>query len=135
MGTRTGDAAGVGARFVAASNPECRYTWLTYTSRVKRRKSFAHEVRGQSLKASEDERGDAEVEGESDEVSYGKCHRTSGDLRVEFQWMEERRNTKAEQTCGHKWQADAAADGKRGGQIFPPEENDDDDEGAAAQAE
>jgi hypothetical protein len=34
---------------------------------------------------SEDERGDAEVEGESDQVSYGKCHRSSGDLRVEFQ--------------------------------------------------
>ena len=34
---------------------------------------------------SEDERGDAEVEGESDEVSYGKCHWTGGDLRVEFQ--------------------------------------------------
>jgi hypothetical protein len=34
---------------------------------------------------SEDERGDAEVESEGDEVSYGKCHRTSGDLRVEFQ--------------------------------------------------
>jgi hypothetical protein len=34
---------------------------------------------------SEDERGDAEVESEGDEVSDGKCHRTSGDLRVEFQ--------------------------------------------------
>jgi hypothetical protein len=34
---------------------------------------------------SENERGDAEVEGEGDEVSYGKCDRTSGDLRVEFQ--------------------------------------------------
>ena len=35
--------------------------------------------------ASEDERGDAEVESERDEIGDRKCDRTSGDFRVEFQ--------------------------------------------------
>jgi hypothetical protein len=32
--------------------------------------------------------------------------------------MEERGNTKAEQTCGHERKADAAADGKRGHAVL-----------------
>jgi len=69
--------------------------WRSYSPRFRLGEHYRSErrirprhgefVQEANFGGSEDERGDAEVEGESDEVSYGKCHWTGGDLRVEFQ--------------------------------------------------
>ncbi len=62
---------------------EVRHSLPAVVGRIRpRHGEFVQEA---NFGGSEDERGDAEVEGEGDEVSYGKCHGTSGDLRVEFQ--------------------------------------------------
>ena len=79
MGTRTGYAAGVGARLATAGNRPMNDA--IRDSRIWVGKQEA-EGRGQR---SEDERRNSEVEGERDEVCDRKGDGTGRDFRVEFQ--------------------------------------------------
>src|ERR1019366_6506700 len=62
--------------------------------------------------SSQHQGGQAEVEQEGEEVSEGERYRPGGNLRVEFQGVQERWNAEAEEARGAQRQQDARADGE-----------------------